>query len=63
MHSRIKNLAKDMSIQKLDSIFTNLKNPAHNLELDVYILSKKVKNEEMIKVNQYLTKKLKIPKN
>lgn len=52
-----------MSIQKLDSIFTNLKNPAHNLELDVYILSKKVKNEEMIKVNQYLTKKLKIPKN
>ena len=39
MHSRIKYLAKDMSIQKLDSIFPDLKNPAHNLEFDDSILS------------------------
>ena len=39
MHSRIKYLAKDMSIQKLDSIFPDLKNPAHNLEFDESILS------------------------
>lgn len=39
MHSRIKYLAKDMSIQKLDSIFPDLKNPAHNIEFDDSILS------------------------
>ena len=39
MHSRIKYLAKDMSIQKLDSIFPDLKNPAHNLEFYDSILS------------------------
>lgn len=39
MHSRIKYLAKDISIQKLDSIFPDLKNPAHNLEFDDSILS------------------------
>ena len=39
MHSRIKYLAKDMSIQKLDSIFPDLKNPANNLEFDDSILS------------------------
>lgn len=39
MHSRIKYLAKDMSIQKLDSIFPDLKNSAHNLEFDDSILS------------------------
>lgn len=39
MHSRVKYLAKDMSIQKLDKIFPNLKNPAHNLEFDNSILS------------------------
>ncbi len=39
MHSRIKYLAKDMSIQKLDNIFPDLKNPANNLEFDDSILS------------------------
>lgn len=39
MHSRIKYLAKDMSIQKLDTIFPNLKNPANNLEFDDSFLS------------------------
>lgn len=39
MHSRIKYLAKDMSIQKLDSIFPDLKNPANTLEFDDSILS------------------------
>lgn len=39
MHSRIKYLAKDMSIQKLDNIYPDLKNPTHNLEFDDSILS------------------------
>ena len=39
MHSRIKYLAQDMSIQKLDHIFSNFKNPAQNLEFDDKILS------------------------
>lgn len=32
MHSRVKYLAKDMSIQRLDHVFPDLKNPANNLE-------------------------------
>ena len=39
MHSRIKYLAKDMSIQRLDHVFPDLKNPANNLEFDDSILS------------------------
>ena len=39
MHSRIKYLAKDMSIQKLDHIFPNFKNPAKDLDFDESILS------------------------
>lgn len=39
MHSRVKYLAKDMSIQRLDHVFPDLKNPANNLEFDDSILS------------------------
>ena len=39
MHSRVKSLAKDMSIQKLDTIFPNFKNPAYNLDFDDSFLS------------------------
>ena len=38
-HSRVKYLAEDMSIQRLDKVFPNLKNPANNLEFDDSILS------------------------
>ena len=39
MHSRIKYLAQDMSIQKLDRIFPDFKNPAQNLKFDNSTLS------------------------
>ena len=39
MHSRVKYLAEDMSIQRLDHVFPDLKNPANNLEFDDSILS------------------------
>lgn len=39
MHSRVKSLAKDMSILKLDSIFPDFKNHAYNLEFDDSFLS------------------------